>query len=345
MKNKKIFYLEVLFLLNLFYISLIGAISIKSNQQINSLIDNYIKEYINNNFSSEIMIFQKENKQNNSTNDILENNTNYVNNLANKTKNFNNNHNKLFNPFFDTSLEDLKIISSNFLGTIIPTSQKEDFPKIETNMELYYDCDNFENINKENIELYKKNCKIKNLIYFKDNLITNNKKTIKDLNSLLDKKFYTNLVELFQTQRLLECSNETCKPGQGKCLSDIDCECEQGFVDDPDTKINKFCSYKQKRQLLFFLIEFFAPIGIGHILNGRFLYGIIKCSVVICLIFIDLFSKCILLCGKNRGAKCSNYITFIYYGIIIFWQAYDITMIGFNKFKEDNNVPYIQVQI
>ncbi len=106
-----------------------------------------------------------------------------------------------------------------------------------------------------------------------------------------------------------------------------------------------FCSYKQKRQLLFFLTEFFAPIGLGHILYGRFLYGVIKCSVIVGLIMLDLISKCILLCGKERGVKCPNYVTFFYFAVIVFWQAYDITMIGFNKFREENNIPYIQVEV
>jgi len=347
MKNNIIFCLEIIFTFNLLYFSSIKAIPIHTNQQIVSLIDNYVQNKRENHLSSQFVEYEYHNHTNNLTyNFTVNDNTNVKNNSKNidenkKIKDFN------FNPFFEGSLEDIKLISSKFLGMIVPNSQEETLKdeKLKKSKINEIDCKNFEKLSKENFEVFKNNCKIRNLIDFKTNLITDLNRNIDNKHITLETtKMYTNLLTLFQTERILECNNETCKPGQGSCTTDSKCVCETGFVDDPNLKINKYCSYKQKRQLIFFLIEFFAPFGIGHILNGRFIYGVIKCSVVLGLILLDLFSKCILLCGKDRGAKCPNYITFLYYGIIIFWQAFDITMIGFNKFREENNIPYIQVE-
>lgn len=303
MKKFSIFnFHSLFFLIILIYFTSVECISINTNKKFLSLIDNYINRN-NNNLQSQFLQINN----NNSTNVTI--NHSEIDKLNTKN-NFN------FNPFFDVALEDMHMISSNFLGTVIPNSNKNETEK--------FDCSNF-NITNENYLQYRKLCNDTNLIQLR--LKSNNR------------------LKLFNSQNILECNNNTCKSSQGKCININKCQCESGFVDDPNLSINLYCSYKQKSQLNFFLTEFFVPIGIGHILNGRIFYGLIKCSVVVGLFMIDLISKCVLLCGKERGAKFPNYITFFYFAIFVFWQAYDITMIGFNKFKEENNVPYIQVEI
>lgn len=308
MKNKAVYERNILFLtINLIYFTSIQSLSLHSNQKFISLIDDFISsdKIRNKNFPALIQMDKIRNL--NSTNQ-----SNNINNTQNNDKtNFN------FNPFLDSKMENLKLISSNFLGTVIPKHE-------ESEKEEKIDCSSFI-VTRENYELFRRNCNNTNLL---------------ELSMQAREK-----IKLFTSQKMLECNNDTCRPGQGKCISNNQCRCDSGFMDNPDPKIELFCSYKQKRQLIFFLTEFFAPIGLGHVLNGRFLYGIIKCSVIVGLILIDLISKCVLLCGKERGPKCPNYFTFFYFAIIVFWQAYDITMIGFNKFKEDNNIPYIQVEI
>ena len=96
--------------------------------------------------------------------------------------------------------------------------------------------------------------------------------------------------------------------------------------------------------MLLFLIEFFAPFGLGFILYGHFMYGIIKLSIFVGLIVIDLISKCVLLCKNERRAKFPNHMTYFYYLILVFWQLFDMTMIGFNKYKDDNGMPYLPVE-
>jgi len=305
MKNFSIFNFDPsFFLIILIYLTSVECISINTNKKFISLIDDYININYKNNFQSQFLQINN----NNSTNITINNSE--INKL-NIKNNFN------FNPFFDVALEDIHMISSNFLGTVIPESNKNETTE-------KFDCSNF-NITNENYTQYRKLCNNTNLIQLR--LKTNNR------------------LKLFDSDYILECDNNTCKSGQGKCINTNQCQCEAGFLDDPNLSINLYCSYKQKKQLTFFLTEFFVPIGIGHILNGRTFYGLIKCSVIVGLFMIDLISKCVLLCGKERGAKFPNYITFFYFAIFVIWQAYDITMIGFNKFKEENNVPYIQVEI
>jgi len=308
MKKRIVHNIDILFIaINLIYFVSIQAISVQTNQKFISLVENYLKDNINNKNSDDLLQLDKT-KNLNSINQS--NNQNNI--IKNDKINFN------FNPFFENKFEDIKLISSKFLGTLIPKQEKSD--KLDK-----IDCSSLK-VSSENYELLKNAC--------------DNTTNLIELNLQEGAK-----INLHLSLKLLECNDDTCKPGQGKCRSSNRCQCDSGFVDNPDQNVNMFCSYKQKRQLLFFLTEFFAPIGLGHILYGRFLYGVIKCSVIVGLIMLDLISKCILLCGKERGVKCPNYVTFFYFAVIVFWQAYDITMIGFNKFREENNIPYIQVEV
>jgi hypothetical protein len=232
-------------------------------------------------------------------------------NLDNK-----NNHAKKFiNLDFDPLLEDEseknKLINSKFLGPIIPKLEPEAI-----------------------------NCKNLNSTSLSDSNILK----ICNMTSLIQLNVNQENSETPRINRGIQCDLDTCNPTMGVCSIQNECICEKGFVDDPNVSVNKYCSYKQKRQLLFFLIEFFAPFGLGHILNGRLFYGIIKCSIIVGIVLLDILSRCIIMCGSERGAKCPNYFSFFYYLMLVIWHAYDITMIGFNKFKEENNISFIPVE-
>jgi hypothetical protein len=308
MKNKATYNIDLIyFAMNLIFFSSVQTISFKSNQKFISLIDNFLYNDKTHNKDFPALVQLDKTRNLNTTNYLKNQNSPYFKNKIIEN----------LNPFFESSNEDIKLISSNFLGTVLP--KHEEIEKADK-----IDCTNL-NVSSENYDLFRIACNNTNLL---------------ELNMQKEEK-----IKLFKSQKILDCNNDTCRPGQGKCISDNQCDCNSRFVDNPDLDVNMFCSYKQKRQLIFFLTEFFAPIGVGHVLNGRFLYGIIKCSVIFGLIMVDIISKCVLLCGNERGTKCPNYISFFYFAIIVFWQAYDITMIGFNKFKEENGISYIQVEI
>jgi hypothetical protein len=211
----------------------------------------------------------------------------------------------VIDPMLEDDNEKSKLISKEFLGTIIP---KEEI-----------DCKHL-NFNNPISNEIRKACNIKSFIQMSSNA---NQETPK---------------------RNIDCKAETCLASQGKCNSEGKCICVKGWLDDPNIKVEKFCSYKQKLQIQLFLIEFFAPFGLGFILYGNFFYGIIKLSVFSGLILIDLFSKCILICKKERGPKFPNYMTFFYYLFLVFWQLVDMTMIGFNKTKDNNGMPYLPLE-
>lgn len=240
-----------------------------------------------------------------------------------------------FHPFLEEDSDKNKVISPNFLGEALPKNSE---------LEEEYQSINCDNYNPKIIidkQLFFKLCIKKNPY---------NKNTKPEITKIFNFSM-NNLIELWSVndnitrpQRNIECNVETCSNEFGLCNEKNDCLCNEGFVDDPDVSINKFCSYKQKKQFFFFLTEFFAPFGLGHILYGRLFYGILKCSIFVFIILFDFISKCVLLCRKERGPKWPSFTTIFYYSILIFWHAYDITMIGFNKYKEENGVPYIPVQ-
>ena len=142
----------------------------------------------------------------------------------------------------------------------------------------------------------------------------------------------------------LECNKKTCPDAFGKCSSNNICTCKFGFIDDPNKEVKKFCTYKQKSQIILFIIEFFASFGIGHLLNGRITYGLIKLLCFFCILMIDYITKYCLVSKNEKGTKYANILSIVYYFILIFWQILDISMIGLNKFKDDSNVPFLQLE-
>ena len=86
------------------------------------------------------------------------------------------------------------------------------------------------------------------------------------------------IINIFYLLSIISCQDPkiiTCQDGKTKCNSiggkcikfdDDDnffCECNLGFIDDPDNS-EIGCSYQQKKQLKAFLLELFLCYGAGH---------------------------------------------------------------------------------
>lgn len=138
-----------------------------------------------------------------------------------------------------------------------------------------------------------------------------------------------------------ECSPNNCKE-TGKCTNS-DCVCNDGYAQDPKNPKPKSsdmrCNYKLKSQALYFIIEMFTWIGIGHIYAGRLLYGLVKLVVVLLIITIDCFLRKFF--SRDRGSKSSNilfWMVYLFYFFILFWQVFDLVMIALNKNLDGNGM-------
>ncbi len=135
-----------------------------------------------------------------------------------------------------------------------------------------------------------------------------------------------------------QCSDTNCKAPFGTCSTSNQCKCSQGWIQSPFRNVStaeNSCDYQLKKQVWFFSLEFLSWIGIGHMYASRFLYGIIKCSVMFLILFMDF----VIIYDKTRAPKCLNYfIHFIYFSFFV-WHTYDLVMIGTNLYLDGNGMP------
>ncbi len=147
--------------------------------------------------------------------------------------------------------------------------------------------------------------------------------------------------------KIKDCNSKNCLPKYGKCETATKCKCNYGYANAPKTKHNFACAYKQKKQLIAFLLEMFI-MGAGHIYRGAIITGVIK------LLFIVLF-PCMLLClvflgiiveSDIKSQTCflitSIAISVAYILVVIVWYFYDIVHLAENTYPDGQGVPLLK---
>jgi hypothetical protein len=134
-----------------------------------------------------------------------------------------------------------------------------------------------------------------------------------------------------------ECNDQNCPSERGYCQTANRCVCKLGYANLVQN-INYYCDYNQKSQKISFLLEFFLPFGTGHIYSGRLILGFAKLLIISGTIFLDILVKRM---DSSKSKHKNNLIMFVYslYLFILFWQIFDITMIGLNKYPDGNGIP------
>ena len=84
------------------------------------------------------------------------------------------------------------------------------------------------------------------------------------------------------------CNYINCASPYGQCIDPHRCVCYQGYVDEPYLLNNKiqFCLYKQKSQLIAFLLELILFFGAGHLYSNRFILAFLKFMFILLSLFI-----------------------------------------------------------
>ena len=141
----------------------------------------------------------------------------------------------------------------------------------------------------------------------------------------------------------IQCTTTNC-PEPNFCNDAGDtCYCSKGYVNDPrKNDPEKYCSYKQHKQLTSFLWELLTNFGIGHLIIGNVAKGLFK--MLFCII---LFTLCGLICAKVltiEGSKNALGITvtltvYACFIILFIWWIVDIVLFAGNKYKDHNKVP------
>lgn len=133
-----------------------------------------------------------------------------------------------------------------------------------------------------------------------------------------------------------KCNINNCE----NCISATKCQCPNGYAQDPKKEVKEnelSCTYKRKKQYVFFLLELFLPIGIGHFYAGRIINGIVKLLVMAAIIALDIILKNKILKGFKTKQRFSIVSYILYFGILA-WICIDIVCIGVNHYKDGKGI-------
>ena len=137
------------------------------------------------------------------------------------------------------------------------------------------------------------------------------------------------------------CNYRNCPPNQGVCYEG-ECICAYGFTTlDIEEEPLKYCNYKQKSRMTAFFLEFFFPIGLGHIYAAKYLLALIKFS----LFFLFFCGVCGEICCMNLNMdKLMFCSAFTLLADMCFWltfQLVDLICYAFGFYKDGNGVPML----
>jgi hypothetical protein len=161
------------------------------------------------------------------------------------------------------------------------------------------------------------------------NLIEKEKEIISFIDSSLDNKIKN------------KCNYENCPLLQGVCYED-NCLCSYGFktymkTNDPVI----YCNYKQRSRMTAFFLEFFFPIGLGHLYAGKITLALIKFGLFIGF-FIGLCGE--LMCIKLNFEKlvvCSAFTLLADMCLWISIQLVDLVCYALGYYSDGNGVQLI----
>ena len=120
------------------------------------------------------------------------------------------------------------------------------------------------------------------------------------------------------------------------------CICDFGFTTFPLDSIPQ-CNYKQKKQLVAFLLELFIGFGGGHFYTERYVEASLKLvSFLFGIYIICLFP----LSAKCVSDKCDSDVLVIFVSCFYYlcaiglatWFIYDLVMFGSNTYKDGNGI-------
>lgn len=152
----------------------------------------------------------------------------------------------------------------------------------------------------------------------------------------------------FELSTKTQCNTNNNCPPPNFCKSNSICRCQTGFAHFPsDSQL--VCSYKMKKQVVAFLLQFFLFHGAGQFYVGNTKYAVPQ--LLLCLLCCCL--PCISACmgmGMNFKNKDNpdqrSGLTVFLLGIyclttctVFAWWLADIIIFGMNNFTDSNGIP------
>ena len=126
-----------------------------------------------------------------------------------------------------------------------------------------------------------------------------------------------------------------------ECLDNVrlhHCSCKEGYITLADKENFTFCNFKQKDQLVAFLLELCVGFGAGHFYRNEFVMASLKLvGFALGLAFICTFpitAKAIADCNCEALAVILSIFYYLYLCGLAVWYIFDLVYFG-NNYYED----------
>lgn len=131
------------------------------------------------------------------------------------------------------------------------------------------------------------------------------------------------------------CDINKCEIENGICTSAQQCTCNNGKANFPILTNNRLCAYKQRKQIIAFLLELGLTCGIGHFYIGAWWNGMIKLLVIV---LIPIFFCSLMICSDIfiKGYKLMIILFSLTGGL--YWIG-DSILFAINYYRDGNGVP------
>lgn len=137
----------------------------------------------------------------------------------------------------------------------------------------------------------------------------------------------------------IQCNSNNCSP-PNFCQDTTTCLCGEGRANLPKHNHHHFmgyCLYRQKQQIVAFLLETFLSMGTGHLYAARYTFALVK--LFFCL--VPFIMTCCIVGSKGKKFDCLVGIVGIFKCVFLIWQLIDIIYFATNSYRDGKGVPLI----
>jgi hypothetical protein len=153
----------------------------------------------------------------------------------------------------------------------------------------------------------------------------------------------------FSVAEKINCTSSNCNIPNFCITDNTVCKCSSEYAEYELNKPLKegekpavasaskaFCQYQRKKQLTYFLLEFFLNIGAGHLYAGNVLLGILKLLIVI----LPCLGYCVFMCvSSNKDNGTVKALSSLFGCVASIWWLTDLILIGTRHYDDGNTVP------
>ena len=133
------------------------------------------------------------------------------------------------------------------------------------------------------------------------------------------------------------CSYNNCI--YGSCNATNHCECDESYETFPENSTLK-CLYEKKLTSTSFFLEFFIPIGVGHLYLKRYEFGLFK--IFFAIISCGFLYVYYTVSYKNPAAETTRLVitlnTFIVFPLYLIWHIVDIILFAISGYSDGNGI-------